>query len=247
MSVLLLTATILEQAYLAEELAESVVVSACGRRWTHGTCAGQSVDLVETGLGSVNTAHAVTRYLEAKRPAFVLQVGVAGAYAGSGLQVGDLALASAEVYGDLGVVTPGGWRPSDEIGIPVAHVHDEAMFNRFPVDEGLGCRSLELLRAASLSAVADVRVERGPFVTVQACSGTAVLGAQRESRVAGALCESMEGAAAAHICALYDVPFVEIRAISNPVEDRDLSHWDLPLACGRAQEAALHLLKELTS
>jgi len=35
----------------------------------------------------------------------------------------------------------------------------------------------------------------------------------------------MEGAAAAHICALYKVPFMEIRGISNLVTDRDRGSW----------------------
>ena len=37
----------------------------------------------------------------------------------------------------------------------------------------------------------------------------------------GRVAESMEGAAAAHICALYGVPFLEIAGISNMVADRD--------------------------
>lgn len=240
MSVLLLTATILEQTRIAEELTNAVSLIACGRSWRYGVYAGRDVDLVESGLGAVNTAHALTRGLEAKHPEMVLQVGIAGAYAGSNLQVGDLAVAADEVYGDLGVVTPDGWRPADEIGIPVAQVGGMPLYNRFPADEVLGRRALDILRKSK-----TVHVERGPFVTVQACSGTSAIGAERRRRVPGALCESMEGAAAAHVCALYGVRFVEVRGISNAVEDRDLSRWDLPLANGRAQDAALCLLREL--
>jgi futalosine hydrolase len=42
--------------------------------------------------------------------------------------------------------------------------------------------------------------------------------------------ESMEGAAAAHVAALYQVPMVEIRAASNRVGDRDKTRWDIPAA-----------------
>jgi futalosine hydrolase len=240
MSVLLLTATILEQARLAAELTDSVRVVACGRTWHHGQCAGREVDLIESGLGAVNTAHALTRALEARQPEMVLQIGVAGAYANSGLQIGDLAVAEEDVHGDLGVVTPSGWYAADEIGIPVVQLGDRSLFNRYPADDELGRRATEILRRRG-----TVRVERGVFVTVQACSGSSALGAERQSRVPGALCENMEGAAAAQVCALYGVRFVELRGISNAVEDRDLSLWDLPLACARAQEAALCLLKEL--
>mgnify|MGYP002640526549 CR=1 FL=1 len=241
MSVLLLTATSLEQTRLTAALTDPVHWTVSGRSRHHGVCAGREVDIAETGLGAVNTAHTLTRLLEARCPDFVLQVGIAGAYAGSGLQIGDLAIAAEEVYGDLGVVTPDGWRPADEIGIPLAHVADTALYNRFPVDEALGQRALAILRNRDTE-----RVERGLFVTVQTCSGTSALGAERLARFPGALCESMEGAAAAHVCVLYGVPFVELRGISNAVEDRDLSRWDLPLANGRAQEAALCLLQEIS-
>ncbi len=40
----------------------------------------------------------------------------------------------------------------------------------------------------------------------------------------------MEGAAAAHVAALYQVPMVEIRAASNRVGDRDKARWDIPAA-----------------
>ena len=74
--------------------------------------------LVFTGIGPVNTAHALTRAVEAARPALVLQFGIAGAYVPAGLPVGALALATEEGYGDLGVLTPQGWQPADLIASP---------------------------------------------------------------------------------------------------------------------------------
>ena len=54
----------------------------------------------------------------------------------------------------------------------------------------------------------------------------------------GALAESMEGAAAAHICALYGVPFLEIRGISNrsATATERVGRWRGP-CCGRARAA----------
>jgi futalosine hydrolase len=234
MSVLLLTATVMEQGRLAEAMAAAVTLFDAGRRRIAGRLAGRDVELVETGLGSVNTASALTRRLEAESPDIVLQVGVGGAYAGSGLHVGAVAVADSEFDADLGVITSEGWRPTDEIGLPVVERDGQRWFNRFPVDDRLSAEAARCLEAP-----------RGPFLTVQACSGTTALGAERAARVPGALCESMEGAAAAQVCLAYGAPFLEVRAISNLVEDRDLSRWDLPGACARAQEAALHLLRDL--
>ena len=52
----------------------------------------------------------------------------------------------------------------------------------------------------------------------------------------------MEGAAVAQLCARFGVPFFEVRGISNLVEDRDLSRWDLPAAAAAAQQAVRAVL-----
>jgi len=52
----------------------------------------------------------------------------------------------------------------------------------------------------------------------------------------------MEGAAVAQLCACLGVPFFEVRGISNLVEDRNLSRWDLPTAARVAQQAVRALL-----
>jgi futalosine hydrolase len=240
MPALLISATGLEQHRLAEAVEQPVCVSVAGRRWTRGRLCGRPAVLVETGIGAVNTAHGLTRALEMETPEWVLQIGVGGAYTGVGLGIGDLAVATEEVYGDLGVVTPEGWRPADEIGVPVADLHGKALYNRFPVDATLSAEA-----AAILTDAGEATLVEGPFLTVQACSGTDSLGRERAARAPGAICESMEGAAAAHICALYGARFVEVRAISNLVEDRDRSRWDLETASRRAQDGALLLTERL--
>lgn len=42
--------------------------------------------------------------------------------------------------------------------------------------------------------------------------------------------ESMEGAAVFQVCEEFDVPCMQIRAISNRVEQRDKNNWKIPLA-----------------
>jgi futalosine hydrolase len=211
---------------------------------SRGVLRDRSVWLLESGLGAVNTAHALTCALQADRPALVLQAGVGGAYATAGLAVGDLAVATEENYGDLGVRTPEGWQSAAITGIPVLQVGERQYFNRFPLEEGLVASARKALEGSSWSD-GESALAAGPFVTVQECSGTAQLGSERAALFAGAVCENMEGAAAAHICRLYGIPFLEVRAISNLVEDRRRETWDLPLAAARAQRAAVHLVAEL--
>jgi futalosine hydrolase len=60
-----------------------------------------------------------------------------------------------------------------------------------------------------------------------------------------AICENMEGAAAAHVCAMYGIPMVEIRGISNIAGNRDRKKWDLKLAAENCQRVVLEFLKKI--
>ncbi|MDB4583087.1 hypothetical protein N9164_08040, partial [Draconibacterium sp.] len=58
--------------------------------------------------------------------------------------------------------------------------------------------------------------------------------------------ESMEGAAVFYVCNWLGVSCYQIRAISNFVEPRDSSKWNIPLALENLKEAILVVLKKLT-
>jgi futalosine hydrolase len=193
--------------------------------------------LVLTGIGAVNTAHALTRQLlTGPKPSLVIQTGIAGAFVPAGLAVGAAVLATDEMYGDVGIITTDGWFPADRIGIPLvaATATRPARFNHFPFDEGLVARASEVCGA--------LVGRTGRFLTMAQGTGVRSLGDSLYERF-GALCESMEGAAAAHVCALYDVPFLEVRGISNLVEDRDRSSWRINEAADSAQRVVLRLLE----
>jgi futalosine hydrolase len=196
-----------------------------------GRLAGRHIILLTAGMGKTNAAHALTALLERHPVSGVLGFGVAGAYPGSGLEPGAVALATTEIYGDEGVEAPQGWLSTEGIGIPLVEQGERLLFNEFPLDPAALRRAADALRAA------DVPFAAGAFVTLSTGSGTAARGSELVDRF-GAICETMEGAAYAHVAALYATPFVEIRGISNAVEDRDLSRWRLRDAAAAAARAA---------
>lgn len=57
--------------------------------------------------------------------------------------------------------------------------------------------------------------------------------------------ESMEGAAFMYACLAHDVPFAEIRAVSNAVERRDRSRWKIEEAIASLNMTARALLESL--
>ncbi len=195
--------------------------------------------VIVTGIGVVNTAYALTKYLATTRkPSLVIQTGVAGAYVPANVPVGSVLLADTEIYGDVGVSTLEGWRPLEEIGIPLVPANGDRppRFNYFPLD------SSTVLRAAA--AAGDLVTRTGKFLTLSQVTGVRSAGDALFERF-GALCESMEGAAAAHVCALYDVPFLEVRGVSNLVENRDRTTWRLVDAAEAAQRAVVRILESL--
>ena len=240
---LVLAATPLEQDLLRRSLGQAEGTTLAHRDALSGQIKGRDVTLLETGIGLVNAAQALTGALASTSPPrLVLQVGVGGAYPGSGLSIGDIAVATEEHYGDLGVYTADGWLSAEAFGIPLLKA-DRDYFNTFPLNAALVSKAQDLIQGTPSEGTAPL-VRKGPFVTVQQSTGVAARGRELAERFR-ALCENMEGAAAAHICTLYEVPFLEVRGISNPAEDRDRTAWDLPLAAGRAQEAALNLIAHL--
>lgn len=201
-----------------------------------GAVAGREVVLALTGIGKVNAACAATLLLERFFPALLINTGCGGATAGSGLSVGELAVASEETFPDEGVETPKGWRGLDLIGIPLFEGRGARIFNRVPLDAVLAGQALDLARQHGF------RAELGPFHTVSTCSGTAQRGAELLRRYPG-ICENMEGGAVAQVALVYGVPFLEVRGISNLVEDRDLARWDLKRAVTEAQKFLLAYLQ----
>jgi len=238
MSQIVVTASTQMELSLLIQEACAVPVGGGGHLPTfRGVLGEREVIVAVTGVGKVNAASAATVLLERYRPALMINTGCGGAFAGSGLSVGGLALASSECFADEGVLTPQGWRGLDLIGIPVGSWRGEPLFNRIPLCEELSRAAFDCLRERGF------RGERGAFLTVSTCSGTAAQGAELLRRFPG-ICENMEGAALAQVALVYDVPFLEVRGISNLVEDRDLSRWDLRRAVSEAQKFLLTFLKD---
>lgn len=177
---------------------------------------GSRLDLIICGIGKANAAGGAARLLDEARHAGVISAGVAGALPGSGLELGQVVLADASVYGDEGLAKPGGFETCSELGFAMGPFEGSVVPGHAPL--------VDLLRP-----LAD-RV--GPVATVSTCSGTDELAEQTAKRT-GALVEAMEGAAVGHVAARLGIPSVELRVISNTTGDRAGQRWDLSGALWR--------------
>ncbi len=200
---------------------------------SEGELHGKSIVFTHCGVGKVNAAHSATLMLENYNIDALILFGIAGAYSG---KVGDVAVAESENYGEEGVLTQEGWT-SMEVISPLLK-NEKEYFNTFPMDLNL------LQLAVKSSKDMGFNVISGDFVTVSQCSGTIDSGETMKERFNG-VCENMEGAAVAHICALYGIPMVEIRGISNIIEERALKKWNIPLAVQRCNKVVSEVVKRL--
>jgi len=258
--VVLLVATDIEAALLAPALRDAGEFLVAGKRMLVGEMAplrgdaaatdvGYRVALAVSGLDKVNAAHLLTCILQAMKPPprLVLQTGIAGALPSVGefapAAIGDVVLATQEAYSDTGTSTPHGWRSARELGWPVALFDGEETGGVFALDGPLVTAAMEAVAAAAAredeDAFAAIRPEQHPRVFAGPCiTASQVTGVNSEAEELAerweALAESMEGAAAAHVCALYRVPFLEVRGISNLVGDRDRAHWQVRRAVAAA-------------
>jgi len=162
-----------------------------------------------TGVGIPQALAQTLITADRLRPKRIVNIGIAGAYPGSGIQIGDIITGLFETYGDVGfeVPEPPGFRSITES--PWGEFYQTplplAQFAEFPsTRSGIGC-------------------------TVNACTGTAKTGQAREAAF-GADFETMEGAAVAQAGQILEIPVCEIRAISNFASERDMRPENIQLA-----------------
>lgn len=210
----------------ATPLEMDAYVQASGLSWS-------TLQLI-TGIGPVEAAVRTTAFLaDIDVPVRgVINIGVAGAYIHDdhGLRVLDICLADREILGDFGVC-------SNEMVEPLRGESLEIV-DTFSLES-------DLLHAAE-EQLADqgIAYRRGTFITVSCVSGSRqrgdLLGMRHQ-----ALCENMEGAAVARACQQFGLPLLELRCISNLVEDRNMQQWQLQEACRRCGDVAVKLVEGL--
>lgn len=229
---LILAAAPLETTLLRKKITNAQIIHCGSVQVLSGKLQGQIILLSHGGIGQVNMAMQLTRLLSEHTPLAVLLCGCGGSYPDSGLQIGDLALAEREIFGDLGVATANDFIPLDQLDLP-QNLHLAPITQQsIPLNADL----LEWAQEIIPDAI------RGSFVTVNSCSGYSDLSTALQQRTGG-ICENMEGAAAAQVCAAFKIPLLELRGISNPTGTRDPQQWDIARGTEAAQLGILELLE----
>ncbi len=158
------------------------------------------------GIGPAAAALTAASLIPRVQPTRVLLLGIAGAFTQSHLEPGDIVQVNEDRFADLGHNSGGQWHNLDAMNLPM-----------LPLAKGtLGCRyKLPILDQAEPAASA---------ITVSTVTSSQER-AEDLWRDYQAGLENMEGAAVAMACAFHQIPFYQIRAVSNKVGPRAPASW----------------------
>lgn len=234
----LLAAVDQETSLIRQDMSGIAEEVACGLHLISGHIFDVPVCLAHSGVGKAAAAAAAIPLLDHSKADALILFGCGGSYPNSGLGIGGIALASSECFGDEGVMTAHGFRDLADMDLPIRR-DGTARYNTWPLDETLCAWATPILE--TMTREKNQAFRTGPFVTVSTCTGTLENAHAIQRRTSG-ICENMEGAAVALACEQLSVPMLELRGISNHVEDRDTGRWDLTTGMTSAQHAVLHLL-----
>ena len=217
MEVLIVVATLPEIAPLLDHLSTHWIESPTGT-YTHGNC---TVRTLITGIGMHRTAYALGKEFSKHHPDLCINAGIAGAFPGKA-EIGEVLHVTSEILSDIGA--------ESEDGVLVA---PEAM--------GLleDISSVDGLVNQNAAEYAFLRTARG--VTVNTVHGTTASISTIINRYDPDV-ETMEGGAFFYCCLKENIPFIEVRAISNIIEPRNKERWDIPLAIQRLNEQLIEIV-----
>lgn len=189
--------------------------------------AGIKIDILVTGIGVTFTTFHLTNILKDSSYNFVLNIGISGSLTHE-LKIGEIVNVISEEFADLGIEKKDEFLTLFESGFMDS--------NEFPFEQGV-------LKAPNNNGLFDLKKVRG--ITTNKSHGSAESIAEVNQKFSAHV-ESMEGAAVFYVCNWLGIPFHQIRAISNFVEPRDSSKWDIPLALENLKDSVLAVIKKLT-
>jgi futalosine hydrolase len=162
------------------------------------------------------------------KPDLIIQIGIAGSF-NPNLVLGTAVTVRQEMLADMGVYETDGYHDIFELGLAEENVP--------PLEQGAIVNHHDyLIESASLPAVSAVSVN-------EISTSAEKINVFAEKYKADI--ESMEGAALHYVCAMQQIPFIQIRGISNLVGERDKTKWKIPESMLAATNACINLINKI--
>jgi len=185
------------------------------------------IDLLVAGVGSISTAWALQQWISMNsKPDIAINTGIAGTYRDE-LVIGDVVLPVTDCFADAGIEDGANFLTLAEAGL--------ISENEFPFRDGkLYSDNMYTNKIKSILKPVSA-------ITVNTVTGSE---SSREKLVKkfNPDIETMEGATFFYICSREKIPFLALRSISNKVEARNKSNWNIALALNNLSEKLIEVM-----
>lgn len=175
----------------------------------HASAEGLAV--IATGAGPAAAATGTAWMLASEPYELVVSIGIGGGFAPHA-PVGSVVVSTGTIAADLGADSPEGFVPIADLGFAPHVDQPDTEYSQ---------------RIRTALADAGVPVVAGEILTVSTVTGTAERTAELMARHPLAVAEAMEGYGVATAATMANLPYVEIRVVSNVVGPRDRSAWKI--------------------
>ena len=187
------------------------------------------IDILVTGTGVPSTIYHLQKRMLQIDYDLIIQAGIAGTY-NSNINPGQTVLVKQDSFGDLGMEEKENFTPLFESGL--------ADKNEFPFTNGWLVNPHEIFKSPPLPAVHAITVNKVSDSELQK---------KQFVKQFNADIESMEGAALHFVCLQENIPFMQVRSVSNYVGERDKTKWLMREAIDNLNAELSKLVNQLTN
>lgn len=170
-----------------------------------------NIDILVTGIGIPFTTYRLALTLFENHYDLAINAGIAGSFK-EGIRIGQVVHVISEQFADIGIEDKGKFASIFEMKL-----YDK---NRFPFKDGV------LYNESGFSNDTLNNLVKTSGITVNKTSGNSETINKFQDMYSPGI-ETMEGAAFFYVCLMEKLPFIQIRSISNKVEERDTSKWNI--------------------
>jgi len=182
----------------------------------------------QSGVGMLASAVSLTRLVSEEKPDLIIQVGIAGCFDPE-ISLGKVVVIKEEILGDMGVEEEGKWKDIFDLKLEKSNYHP---FEKRKLPNPW-LNTYNLLKLPEVTGITINEISTNPIRIEQLI------------KKYGASVESMEGASLHFICREANIPFIQIRAISNYVGERNKAHWKIKEAIDALNEVLVKYVDKL--
>ena len=169
-----------------------------------------NVDILISGIGLTASTYHLTKQLNVKKYGLVIQAGVAGSF-DLNIPLGSVVAVKQDAIADQSVVELERLKTLFDLKLVPQ--------DQYPYKKGwLINPHKDILKKSKLKIVKGISVN-------QISTSKQMIKFYRD--VFDPVTESMEGAALHYVCLMTNVPFIQLRSISNYIGERNKKNWDM--------------------